>query len=243
MLAPVSMTITVRALSCNCARLSAPAKHPVVPRLAEAMGQGFSEHWQRLTDPSTFLCGVQPGSVGLAFSNIWARLFGKQEVRILMVGLDAAGKTTILYKLKFGEVVTTNPTVGFNIEKVEYKNIIFTVWDVGGQHKIRQIWQHYYQSTDALIFVVDSSDRTRIEEAHEELVKMLNKEEVKNAVLLVFANKQDLPSAMSTAELIDALGLHNLQGREWFVQHACATNGEGLYDGLDWLTSALASRR
>jgi len=207
------------------------------------MGQSFSDQWQRLTDPSTFLCGVQPGSVGLAFSNIWARLFGKQEVRILMLGLDAAGKTTILYKLKFGEIVTTNPTVGFNIEKVEYKNIIFTVWDVGGQHKIRQIWQHYYQSTDALIFVVDSSDRGRIEEAHEELVKMLNKEELKSAILLVLANKQDLPSAMTTPELTEKLLLNGLQNREWYVQQTCATNGEGLYDGLDWLTNTLATRR
>ena len=79
------------------------------------------------------------------------------------VGLDAAGKTTILYKLKLGEIVTTIPTIGFNVETVEYKNISFTVWDVGGQDKIRPLWRHYFQNTQGLIFVVDSNDRERID--------------------------------------------------------------------------------
>ena len=70
--------------------------------------------------------------MGLTLSRVWSRFFGKKEMRIVMVGLDAAGKTTILYKLKFGEVVKTLPTIGFNVETVKYKNISFTVWDVGG---------------------------------------------------------------------------------------------------------------
>merc|ERR1712159_733582 len=97
---------------------------------------------------------------------------GKKEQRIVMVGLDAAGKTTVLYKLKLGEVVTTIPTIGFNVETVEYKNIRFTVWDVGGQDKIRLLWRHYYQNTQALIFVVDSNDRHRIEDVRHELAKI-----------------------------------------------------------------------
>ena len=113
----------------------------------------------------------------------------KKDMRILMVGLDAAGKTTILYKLKLGEVVTTIPTIGFNVETVEYKNISFTVWDVGGQDKIRNLWRHYYQNTQGLIFVVDSNDKARIEDAKSELHKMLQEEELKEADLLVFANK------------------------------------------------------
>ena len=79
------------------------------------------------------------------FQSVLKGLFGKKEMRILMVGLDAAGKTTILYKLKLGEIVTTIPTIGFNVETVEYKNISFTVWDVGGQDKIRPLWRHYFQ--------------------------------------------------------------------------------------------------
>ena len=85
--------------------------------------------------------------MGMMFSKVFAGLIGKKDVRILMVGLDAAGKTTILYKLKLGEIVTTIPTIGFNVETVEYKNISFTVWDVGGQDKIRPLWRHYYQNT------------------------------------------------------------------------------------------------
>ncbi len=94
-------------------------------------------------------------------------------LNIFLVGLDAAGKTTILYKLKLGEIVTTIPTIGFNVETVEYKNICFTVWDVGGQDKIRPLWRHYFQNTQGLIFVVDSNDRERITEAQDELQKMV----------------------------------------------------------------------
>merc|ERR1712162_1906 len=150
---------------------------------------------------------------GLAFSKAFGKLVGKKDCRILMVGLDAAGKTTILYKLKLGEVVTTIPTIGFNVETVEYKNISFTVWDVGGQDKIRPLWRHYYQNTQGLIFVVDSNDRDRIEDAKEELTKMLNEDEMRDAVLLVFANKQDLPNSMTAAEVMDKLGLRDLQNR------------------------------
>ena len=141
--------------------------------------------------------------MGLAFSGIFKRMFGKEERRILMVGLDAAGKTTILYKLKLGEIVTTIPTIGFNVETVEYKNISFTVWDVGGQDKIRPLWRHYYQNTQGLIFVVDSNDRDRVDDAKEELHRMLNEDELRDAVVLVFANKQDLPQAMPAAEVFN----------------------------------------
>merc|ERR1712212_416588 len=165
---------------------------------------------------------------------------GKKQMRILMVGLDAAGKTTILYKLKLGEIVTTIPTIGFNVETVEYKNISFTVWDVGGQDKIRPLWRHYFQNTQGLIFVVDSNDRERVQEAKEELARMLNEDELRDAVLLVFANKQDLPNAMSPTEITEKLGLSALRQRTWYIQATCATNGEGLYEGLDWLSNELS---
>merc|ERR1712124_92277 len=107
---------------------------------------------------------------------------------------------------------------GFNVETVEYKNINFTVWDIGGQDKIRKLWRFYYQNTQGLIFVIDSSDRDRIEDAREELTKMLNEDEMRDAVLLVFANKQDQPNAMAAAEVTDKLGLHNMRNRQWFIQ-------------------------
>jgi len=178
--------------------------------------------------------------MGLTISSLFTRLFGKKQMRILMVGLDAAGKTTILYKLKLGEIVTTIPTIGFNVETVEYKNISFTVWDVGGQDKIRPLWRHYFQNTQGLIFVVDSNDRERIAEAQDELQKMLQEDELRDAVLLVFANKQDLPNAMSASELTEKLGLQNLRNRRWYIQATCAVQGDGLYEGLDWLSNELA---
>ncbi|XP_077060316.1 ADP-ribosylation factor 4-like [Siphateles boraxobius] len=180
--------------------------------------------------------------MGNYFSRVFSRLFVKKQIRLLMVGLDAAGKTTVLYKLKLGEVVTTIPTIGFNVETVDYNNISFTVWDVGGQTKIRGLWKYYYQYTEGLIFVVDSSDPERIETAAEELKMMLAEDEMRDAVLLVLANKQDLPKAMTVSELTDRLGLHTLRGRQWFVQATCAVQGSGLYEGLDWLSDQLSKR-
>merc|ERR1719282_2303257 len=140
----------------------------------------------------------------------------------------------MFYKLLIGEVVNTIPTIGFNVEIIEYKNLSFTVWDIGGQDRIRRLWRHYYPGTTAVIYVVDSNDRDRIEEAREELTKMLSEDELRDAVFLVFANKQDLPNAMTSEEVTEKLGLHTSQHRRWFVQSACATTGDGLYEGLDW---------
>ncbi|XP_064639751.1 uncharacterized protein LOC135495194 [Lineus longissimus] len=177
------------------------------------------------------------GSFG---SKILKRLGGaKKEMRTLMVGLDAAGKTTILYKLKLGEIVTTIPTIGFNVETVKYKNLSFTVWDVGGQDKIRPLWRHYYPGTLALIFVVDTSDHERIEESRQELHNILQEDDLRDAVVLVFANKQDLPNAMNTAEVTDKLNLHSISKHVWYIQGSCATTGDGLYEGLDWLSKTL----
>jgi len=181
--------------------------------------------------------------MGLSFTKLWDRILGKTEAKMVMVGLDAAGKTTVLYNLKLGEVVSTIPTIGFNVETVEYKNLNFTVWDVGGQDKIRPLWRYYYQGTQGLIFVVDSNDRDRVEDAREELKKMLEEDEMRDAVLLVFANKQDLPNAMPAAEVTEKLGLHNMRNRQWFIQSACATTGDGLYEDLDWLSRTLSSKK
>jgi ADP-ribosylation factor protein 1 len=142
-----------------------------------------------------------------------------------------------------GIVVTTIPTIGFNVETVEYKNISFTVWDVGGQDKIRKLWRYYYQNIQGLIFVIDSNDRDRIEDARDELMKIVNEVEMREAAVLVFANKQDLPTSMTGAEVSQKLGLQNMRQRKWFIQSACATSGVGLYEGLDWLSRTLSSKK
>ncbi|KAF7775938.1 hypothetical protein Agabi119p4_4331 [Agaricus bisporus var. burnettii] len=205
------------------------------------------KHFVHLTYSSSFTAllttpSAHSENMGMTISRVLHSILGKREMRILMVGLDAAGKTTILYKLKLGEIVTTIPTIGFNVETVEYKNISFTVWDVGGQDKIRPLWRHYFQNTQGLIFVVDSNDRERVSEAREELQRMLNEDELRDAVLLVYANKQDLPNAMNAAEITDKLGLHGLRQRTWYIQATCATSGDGLYEGLEWLSSNIGRR-
>ena len=165
----------------------------------------------------------------------------QKETRLLILGLDGAGKTTILYKLKMGEVVTTIPTIGFNVETLEYKNVSFTVWDVGGQGKIRPLWRHYYQNTHGLIFVLDSSDDGRYNEAKDELMTILEEDELKNAPLLIYANKQDLMlrSDMNKELITENFGLNALKNRSWFIQTSSALTGDGLYEGLQWLSDQI----
>lgn len=188
--------------------------------------------------------------MGNIVTKLWNRLSGFREMRILLLGLDNAGKTTILYKLKLGQVISTIPTIGFNVESVKYRNVELNVWDVGGQEKIRPLWRYYYQNADALIFVVDSSDTGRLDESQKyeynakyELNRLLSEDELRDVVLLVYANKQDLPTAISVEHVAHRIGLYKTRGHIWNI-HACnAHTGEGLYEGLDWLISALRKKK
>jgi ADP-ribosylation factor protein 6 len=181
-----------------------------------------------------------------------SKIFGSKEMRLLMLGLDAAGKTSrspLLQKYPLGPLsrpqrpfqrvlrriqIQANPlpTVGFNVETVTYKNVKFNVWDVGGQDKIRPLWRHYFSGTQGLIFVIDSNDRARIDEARQELHRIILDREMKEALLLVFANKQDIPGAMTPTEVTEKLRLGQLKERMWYVVPSCATTGEGLFEGL-----------
>lgn len=114
--------------------------------------------------------------------------------------------------------------------------------DVGGQKKLRNLWHHYYVGTDALIYVVDSVDQDRFAEAREQLHSILEDEAMRNAAVLVFANKQDLPGAANASDLAKHMGLHSLRGREWYIQPCCATTADGLYEGLDWVCTQLNER-
>ncbi|CAD6194167.1 unnamed protein product [Caenorhabditis auriculariae] len=181
--------------------------------------------------------------MGLLASKLWKYLFPNLECRTLMLGLDGAGKTTILYKLKLNEVVTTIPTIGFNVENVSYQKISMTVWDVGGQERIRALWKYYFPNTTALIFVVDSNDTERVEEAREELWNLLKDPELQNIVLLVFANKQDLPRAMTIPQITEGLELQKITGRQWIVIGSNGLTGDGLYKGLEWLSEKLKEKK
>ncbi|KAF3334056.1 ADP-ribosylation factor-like protein [Carex littledalei] len=175
--------------------------------------------------------------MGQALRKLFDSFFGVKEMRVVMLGLDSAGKTTILYRMHLGEVLSTVPTVGFNVEKVQYKNVAFTVWDVGGQEKLRPLWRMYFSNTDALVYVVDSLDRERIGDAQHEFQGIIKDPLMANCVILVFANKQDLRGAMSAEEVCRGLGMYELKNRTWHIQGTCALSGDGIYDGLDWLAS------
>lgn len=175
-------------------------------------------------------------------SSLFNQLLGrKTEYRILMLGLDAAGKTTLLYRLKLGEVQHTVPTIGFNVEQVEYRNISFLVWDVGGQEKLRMLWRHYYENVTALIFVVDSADIDRLTLARNELKRLLESDSLQDTTIMVFANKQDLPGALDATKIAEQLELYSLKN-QWYIQPCIATEGRGLYEGLDWLSDTLHKR-
>ncbi|KAH9760189.1 ADP-ribosylation factor 3 [Citrus sinensis] len=180
--------------------------------------------------------------MGIMFSRMFSSLFGNKEARILVLGLDNAGKTTILYRLQMGEVVSTIPTIGFNVETVQYNNIKFQVWDLvvytlncsrvgfkvlerGGQTSIRPYWRCYFPNTEAVIYVVDSSDTDRIQTAKEEF----------HAIL------EDLPGALDDAAVSEALELHKIKNRQWAIFKTCAIKGEGLFEGMDWLSNTLKS--
>jgi ADP-ribosylation factor protein 1 len=176
------------------------------------------------------------------FSTSILKLFGFSGVidaKILICGLDSTGKTTILNRISGKDYAYTVPTIGFNVEQVKVKGINFTSWDVGGRDKIRSLWRHYYRDCNALIFVIDSNDKDRMEEARSELLKMSNDDELRDVCILVMANKQDLPNSLPVSEIPEMLSLGSVK-QNWFVQGTCATSGDGIMEGMDWIVSYLS---
>ncbi|PLW14764.1 hypothetical protein PCANC_01745 [Puccinia coronata f. sp. avenae] len=165
-------------------------------------------------------------------------------MRILMLGLDNAGKTTIVRRLKGGlDLSTVMPTLGFNIDTIIHKSYSLNIWDIGGQRTLRPYWKNYFESTDAIIWVIDSTDRDRLSDTMMELNELISEERLAGASLLVFANKQDLTGAMSTEEIKLALDLRSLPiGRRWCVLACSAISGLNVMEGLDWVVEEVASR-
>ncbi|TFY78635.1 hypothetical protein EWM64_g5377 [Hericium alpestre] len=133
--------------------------------------------------------------------------------------------------------------IGFNVETVQYKNIKFQVWDLGGQSSIRPYWRCYFPNTSAIIYVIDSSDHDRLQTSRSELLTMLSEDELAGVPLLVFCNKQDVAGALKPEEISEQLGLAGGEkGRDWSVRGSCAVKGEGLEEGLDWLVNAIQKK-
>ncbi|EEB14091.1 conserved hypothetical protein [Pediculus humanus corporis] len=176
---------------------------------------------------------------------------GQGTLHVVMLGLDSAGKTTALYRLKFDQYLNTVPTIGFNCEKVrgtigKAKGINFLVWDVGGQEKLRPLWKSYTRCTDGIVFVLDSVDVERMEEAKMELVRMARSPDNSGVPILVLANKQDLPGAKEPKEL-EKFPCSNVPSvlpvHLWHVQPACAITGDGLHEGMEALYEMILKRR
>jgi len=178
-----------------------------------------------------------------AWPSMW---ISKGDTRVLLLGLDGAGKTTILYKVKLDENVNSIPTIGFNVEQVTpCKGVTFTVWDVGGQTKIRPLWHHYYQNCQGLFYVIDSSDVDRVNESREELHAICEHQDMRGVPVVIMANKQDLANAMAPAELVKRLNLDKLAEtrNKWFLQRTCAKTGEGVYEAMKQLADMIKENR
>ncbi|XP_078487887.1 ADP-ribosylation factor-like protein 5A [Ciona intestinalis] len=172
--------------------------------------------------------------MGVLFTKL-LQLFSNSEHKVIIVGLDNAGKTTILYQFLMNEVVHTSPTIGSNVEEIVCKKTRFVMWDIGGQDSLRSSWTTYYANCDFVILVVDSTDRERLHISKNELYTMLQNEDLKKSRLLVLANKQDIKGKMSAAEISEQLKLTSLKDHTWQIQACCALTGEGLSQSLEWM--------
>lgn len=153
---------------------------------------------------------------------------------MLLLGLDSAGKTTIITHLKFGKAKNTVPTIGFNVETIKHKRLEMNIWDVGGQDRLRPLWRHYYSGTSGIVFVVDSADSARLEKSRDELHALMREEELRDACVLVLANKQDLPDAKSSDDVANAMEMDQITHTHHTLP-GCAKSGEGVGEAMDWL--------
>lgn len=183
--------------------------------------------------------------------------------RVHLLGLDASGKTTLMYRLKQNEIISTLPTYGYNVETIQHNNVNFTLWEVGGNDKVRSLWKYEFHKTHAIIYVVDAVfDQRRLFPAHDskkrpsmqvhecvqdELYEMLREPNLKQCILLILLNKQDLPKAMDPNAFDDAFQIHRgisdpespFYQRIVHIQPCSVITGAGLTEGFDWLSKEL----
>ena len=169
----------------------------------------------------------------------------EKELRLLILGLDNAGKTTIVKKFLGEDTSQIAPTLGFQIKTIEHNGFKLNMWDVGGQTTIRSYWRNYFEQTEGLIWVVDSGDKLRLQDCKNELQSLLQQEKLAGATLFIFCNKQDVAGALSPKEIREALELdtmESIQGRHWSIMPCSAVTGHGLLEGIDWVVNDIKTR-
>ncbi|KAJ1724110.1 ADP-ribosylation factor-like protein 2 [Coemansia erecta] len=165
----------------------------------------------------------------------------ERELRVLVLGLDNAGKTTIMKRLSGEPIDTVSPTLGFNISTLTLDGYAVNFWDVGGQRTIRPYWRNYFEQTDGIIWVVDSADRMRLDDCRKELMALLKEDRLAGASLLVLANKQDIDGALSCEEIRGRLELDKMATHHCEVRACSAVSGENLLEGTQWLVADIAA--
>ena len=188
---------------------------------------------------------VWEGFKGVARAILWEiSALVQTPAQVVLVGLDSSGKSTVLFRLKYGQYVNAVPTVGFNTEKIRAGGAVWMAWDVGGAERVRPLWRSYTRATDALIFVVDSSsNEERLEETRVELQRLAKDQttqcqalNISRPPILILANKQDLPGAREPHLLAKSLGLTDFSDMQpWTIAPACAVTGEGLEEAMTFL--------
>lgn len=181
------------------------------------------------------------------FSWVWSLLgslgLAHKEAKILFVGLDNAGKTSLLYRLKHDRMGTHNPTQQPSMEQIDVGAIRFHAFDLGGHFIARKVWREYSMKTDACVFIIDSADRARFDEAKQELRGLLNIPELAGVPVLILLNKIDLPAAASememraVLELHDAGGVHVSDDRPVELFPCSILRKMGYKEGLQWLST------
>ncbi len=192
---------------------------------------------------------VRENLEGIMFSllyGLWKYLFSKAEFHVLILGIDKAGKTTVLEKLKslFSDLEGLPPdrivpTVGLNIGRVEAHKSKLIFWDLGGQLGLRTIWEKYFEEAHAVLYVVDAANQSRFDDAKSALEKVLRHPDLQGAPILIFANKQDLPAAVTAQDFSHYLDLKELNDRPSLVQAMSAYDGSGIQEGVFWLVEAM----
>jgi ADP-ribosylation factor-like protein 5B len=178
--------------------------------------------------------------MGMLFAKMWGLLGGDRQYKTIVLGLNNAGKTSVLYSLLLGKLVPTQPTLGSNVEEFSYRNLKFVAWDLGGQELLRHSWSLFYANTDAVIVVIDSADPARFPVIKQEIVKLLQHPDLEHACILIFANKQDLDGAMPPQEVAAALGLAQVISKHQYAVVGCsAVKQTGLNEGLGWICDHL----